>query len=324
MKNKVICIGELLIDFIPVEKGIKLKDVLSFKRAAGGAPANVACAVAKLGGKSAMISQIGFDAFGEHILETLNKFGVDTDYVFKTDKANTGLAFVSLSADGNRDFSFYRNPSADLFLSENQIKESMFDDCSILHFCSVDLVNYPVKKAHIKAIETAKKKGLIVSFDPNIRLPLWNSENECKSAVNEFIPYADIIKISDDELEFITGFTSPKDAAEYLFKKGCKIFLYTKGSKGSELFTKNYHIKKPVINVNVIDATGAGDSFIGAFLYKLVNNCITMYNLDTITEENLSLYMDFAVFYSAYTTTKKGAAAAMATKTQIEEFIKTR
>ena len=171
--KKVVAIGELLIDFVPQQKGCALDEVTHFERVAGGAPANVAAAVARLGGDAAMISQVGEDAFGTHILKVLQSNGVDTSYVFRTGRANTGLAFVSLDATGNREFSFFRNPSADLFLSQDQITAEIFDDCAVLHFCSVDLVDWPVRAAHRKAIGLAGRAGAIVSFDPNVRLPFW-------------------------------------------------------------------------------------------------------------------------------------------------------
>lgn len=145
--KKVISIGEALIDFIPNQNGGKLKNVSEFRRVAGGAPANVSAVVAKLGGKSSFISKLGKDAFGDYIIDVLNEVNVNTDYVLRTSKANTGLAFVSLKEDGNRDFSFYRNPSADMLLEADEVKKEWFNNCHILHFCSVDLIDSPMKLA---------------------------------------------------------------------------------------------------------------------------------------------------------------------------------
>jgi len=150
----------------------------SFKEFQGGAPANVAAAVAKYGGNASIITQLGFDAFGDFLLEQLQQVGVNTEKVMRTSEANTGLAFVSLREDGERDFSFYRNPSADLLFSENEIDEEWFEEGDILHFCSVDLVESPMKYAHVKAIRSAKTKGAIISFDPNVRLPLWKHADD--------------------------------------------------------------------------------------------------------------------------------------------------
>ncbi len=154
---KVITIGEALIDFIPNKKGCMLKDVIGFERVAGGAPANVAASVAKLSGNAYFISQLGEDAFGDHIIDVLRDANVNTDYIMRTNKANTGLAFVSLKEDGNRDFSFYRNPSADLLLEDNMLEENWFENCGILHFCSVDLVESPMKYTQKKLLSMQVK-----------------------------------------------------------------------------------------------------------------------------------------------------------------------
>mgnify|MGYP004610082605 CR=1 FL=1 len=203
--KRVISIGEALIDFVPNQKGCELKNVLGFERVAGGAPANVSAVVAKLGGKSNFISKLGKDAFGNHIIEVLKEANVNVDYVLRSDKANTGLAFVSLKEDGERDFSFYRNPSADMLLSEDEIHEEDFENGSILHFCSVSLIDAPIKQAHKKAIEYATKYNGIISFDPNVRLPLWESPEACRQAILEFLPLSNIVKISDEELESLNN-----------------------------------------------------------------------------------------------------------------------
>ncbi|MBK3494983.1 carbohydrate kinase [Viridibacillus sp. YIM B01967] len=166
-------IGEVLIDFIPHQKGVILKDVSLFERMAGGAPANVAATVAKLGGNAKMISQVGADAFGQFLVETLRMARVNTDLIKVTDEANTALAFVSLASNGERDFSFYRKPSADLLYKADYIEKAWFKSGDILHFCSVDLVESPMKEAHKTAITYAREKGAMISFDPNVRLPLW-------------------------------------------------------------------------------------------------------------------------------------------------------
>lgn len=261
--KKVISIGEALIDFTPSQRGCELKDVVGFERVAGGAPANVSAVVAKLGGKSNFISKLGQDAFGDYIIEVLKDVNVNTDYVLRTNKANTGLAFVSLKEDGNRDFSFYRNPSADMLLEESEVKQEWFEDCHCLHFCSVDLIECPMKGAHKKAIEYALKNKSIISFDPNVRLPLWDSEELCREAILEFLPLAHIVKISDEELEFITGYNTMDKAKEVLFTGNVNLVLFTRGKDGAEIYTRDKTIEIPGNIVDVVDTTGAGDSFIG-------------------------------------------------------------
>lgn len=319
--KKIMSIGEALIDFIPNEKGCGLKEVVSFERVAGGAPANVSAVVAKLGGKSNFISKLGKDAFGDYIVDVLNEVNVNTDYVLRTNKANTGLAFVSLKEDGNRDFSFYRNPSADMLLEANEVNKEWFKHCHSLHFCSVDLIDCPMKDAHRKAIEYAIENNSIISFDPNVRLPLWDSEEACRNTILEFLPKANIVKISDEELEFITGFDNIEDAKEVLFKGNVKLVLFTKGKDGAEAYTKDRMISIPGNTVEVVDTTGAGDSFIGAFLYSLLNDNVSVEDLSNIENKILEEYLLFSNYYAAYSTTKKGAIGSYANLEEINEFI---
>lgn len=318
--KKIFAIGEALIDFIPSQKGCALKEVVSFERIAGGAPANVCGAIAKLGGNASFISQLGEDAFGEFIIDELKKVGVETNYVLTTREANTGLAFVSLKEDGNRDFSFYRNPSADLLLNESQIKENWFKGCYGLHFCSVDLVESPMKGAHKKAIECVLNEGGVISFDPNVRLPLWSSAEACQKAILEFLPLAHVVKISDEELEFITGETDINVAKDKLFTGNVEMIIYTKGGDGAEIITKTKHVAIPGNVVKVMDTTGAGDSFIGALLYELGRDDVSASAMKTLSEETLREYLSFANDYAGYSTLGKGAIASYATLEELEAF----
>lgn len=315
--NKVLTIGEALIDFIPEEKGVALKDVSKFIKFPGGAPANVAAAISKLGGNSAFIGKLGNDGFGDFIIENLKAVNVNTDYISRTNEANTALAFVALKDDGERDFSFYRKPSADMLLESSEIKEQWFNKDDILHFCSVDLIEAPVKYAHIKSIEIAKEKQCIVSFDPNVREPLWDDLEECKRTILEFVPKADILKISTDEIEFITGNKNEKEAIESFFIGDVKIVILTRGKDGASIFTKDKEVNINGIGIKAIDTTGAGDSFIGAFLYKIVNEEIDIKN---ISYELLKEIGEFANKVGAITASRKGAISATPTIEEVEKF----
>nr|WP_288451422.1 carbohydrate kinase [uncultured Anaerostipes sp.] len=322
MKNKLCGIGEALIDFIPDVKGERLKDVPSFTRVAGGAPANVIGAVTKLGIPSKMLTKLGDDPFGDYIIDVLNDAGIDTSNIERDQEGETALAFVSLAADGNRDFKFYRKNSADLRYSVDDIPENILDDCGMIHFCSVDLVESPMKEAHKKLINMAIEQGVKVSFDPNLRFSLWDDLDALKKTVNDFIPYADIIKISDEELEFITGKTDIKDAVPDLLSGRAKYVIYTKGADGAEIYTKDGVVEAPGYSIDVRDTTGAGDSFIGAFLFCILRDEID--DLDSVSKDKLYEYLDFANAYAANTSTKEGALAAMATMDEIQEWIKNR
>jgi len=319
--GQLYSIGEVLIDFIPLQKGRPLKDVTSFERAPGGAPANVAAAVAKYGGSASMITKIGEDAFGDFILDQLSDVGVKTDKVLRTTDANTGLAFVSLRENGERDFSFYRNPSADLLLTEEEVKDEWFTKNDILHFCSVDLVESPMKRAHIKAIKSIITKGGIVSFDPNVRLPLWKNPEVCKNTILDFIPLSHIVKISDEELEFITDITDVEEAISTLFRGEVKAIIYTKGSKGAELYVNDKKFESKGFKVKVQDTTGAGDAFIGGILFKLLENKATQANLVELFEKNYQEFLAFANASGALTTTGKGAISSLPDRETIIQLI---
>lgn len=305
--KKLIAIGEALIDFIPEEKRLPVKAVSAFYPNVGGAPANVCGAFSRLGGKSEMITQLGNDCFGDKIIDEFKKYNIGCNHILRTDAANTSLAFVALGEDGNREFLFYRKPGADMLMSAQSIDESWFEDGYCLHFCSVSLGDFPMKEAHKKAVSIALNKNMLVSFDPNIRLPLWNDENKLRSAVLEFLPYAHIVKISNEETEFITGCKSVEEAKDLLFRGNTSLVVYTKGAKGAELYGKWGKISADGIKMTVADTTGAGDAFIGSFLYKLYESGINADNLNGIPGEAFSTALNFANKYAAATVSKKGA-----------------
>lgn len=308
MANKrLIAIGEALIDFIPDKSGCEFYEVTGFSPKLGGAPANVCGAFARLGGAARLITQLGSDPFGDKIMRELAEYNIDTSCISRTDKANTALAFVSLTKDGNRTFSFYRKPSADMLLSPGQIKSEWFEDVFSLHFCSVSLGNFPMKQAHCAAIEAARKNDGIISFDPNLRYQLWDDPNELKKTVLDFIPLADILKISDEELEFITDESDYKKAVSKLFVGRVKLVIYTCGDKGAYAFTKNTASFGEAHKVDIKDTTGAGDGFIGSFLWKINELGITSRTLSEIDESRLKECLDFSNSFCAESVRKYGA-----------------
>ena len=315
--KKVIAIGEALIDFIPHEKGRALNNVENFLRVPGGAPLNVAAAVAKLGGKSQMLTKLGQDGFGDAILNEVKPLGVDVSRISRTKEANTALAFVSLREDGERDFSFYRNPSADMLLSAEEICSEDFNERDILHFCSVSLIDAPIKEAHRRAIEIAKEKGCLISFDPNVRLPLWKQPEDCRKAILEFLPLSNIVKISDEELEFITGIKDEKEALDSLLTGDVKVIIYTKGTNGAEFITKERVIFSPSFKVSAQDTTGAGDSFIGSLLYQVAEGEYSLEELVTLSEEKVQEILTFSNATAALTVRKKGAIGALPLKEEV-------
>lgn len=310
--SKAIVIGEALIDFIPNTKGLALQDVDVFCKKPGGAPANVAASIAALGGKISFITQLGEDVFGRHILHVLKERGVDCEYIFLTKQANTALAFVSLASNGERDFSFYRNPCADLLLEEDKIEKEWFEEGDIFHFGSVDLVPSPMKKSHDRCIAYAKEQGCLISFDPNVRFQLWESKMQCIDTIRSYIEYADILKISDEELAVITGIEEEESALSWLREK-VGILLYTLGKDGARVIGKGLDITCRGIEVDAKDTTGAGDSFMGTLLFQLLSMGADKDSLLQIGTQQWERILDTCNKAAAIVVGREGAISAMPT-----------
>ena len=315
--NKLLAIGEALIDMLPEQVNVGVAEVDSFQPSVGGAPANVCGAFVKLGGQAEMITQLGDDPFGDKIVSEFERFGIGKSYVKRTSEANTALAFVALKEDGNREFSFYRKPSADMMMSAEDIKEAWFEGEYALHFCSVSLGNFPMKEAHRQAIAYAEKHGLLISFDPNLRFPLWDNVQDLYNAVHEFIPMAHILKISDEELEFLTGKAEITEALDDLFVGNVKMIIYTKGSEGAECYTKQAKAFAPCEKVKAVDTTGAGDGFIGSFLYQLYTNGMSAQNLEDLSEEQMHRFLAYSNQFCGYSVQRKGAIASYPTSQEL-------
>lgn len=310
--NTLYAIGEMLIDFTAQEAGV-LETATTFRKNAGGAPANVAVCVAKLGKRACVITKLGNDAFGNFLAETLMRENVGTDFVFRTDAANTALAFVARDERGERSFSFYRNPSADMLLSEGEVQGIPFAGGDILHFGSVDLCDAPVKRAHIAAIGRARQAGAIVSFDPNLRYSLWKSAEELLSTVRAFVPLADIVKVSDEELFDITGIADERRAAKSLFQGEVKLVFVTKGAGGASAYTQTAEAWQSAdTSAHVVDTTGAGDSFIGTILYQLLGRVP-----EELSKEQLNEMLYRANRAAACVVSREGAIPAMPARKEV-------
>ncbi|MBN6203961.1 carbohydrate kinase [Staphylococcus saprophyticus] len=318
--RRLLAIGEALIDFIPNTTDSKLKDVEGFSRQVGGAPCNVACTTTKLGGQAEMITQLGEDAFGDLIVETLEDLGVGTQYLKRSSEANTALAFVSLTKEGERDFSFYRKPSADMLYNEEQVSQIEVTEQDILHFCSVDLVDSPMKMAHKALIEKVRHANGTVVFDPNVRLPLWDSEADCKSAIQAFVPFADIIKISDEELSFVTGYEDEIQAIQWLFQGHVQAVIYTKGAEGAAIYLKDgTTIVEQGYKVKAIDTTGAGDAFIGAVISRLLDS--NERDIIQLLKNEGHAILEFSNYVAAIVTTQYGAIESIPSLDKVKEAL---
>ncbi|KAJ8774717.1 hypothetical protein K2173_017163 [Erythroxylum novogranatense] len=314
----IVSFGEMLIDFVPTVSGVSLAEAPGFLKAPGGAPANVAIAVARLGGRAAFVGKLGDDEFGHMLAGILRENGVIGDGINFDRGARTALAFVTLRADGEREFMFYRNPSADMLLQPEELNLELIRSAKVFHFGSISLIVEPCRSAHLKAMEAAKEAGALLSYDPNLRLPLWPSPEEAREQILSIWNKADVIKISDVELEFLTGSDKIDDAdALSLWHPNLKLLLVTLGEKGCRYYTKTFHGSVEAFHVQTVDTTGAGDSFVGALLCKMVDDQSVLED-----EARLRDVLRFANACGAITTTKKGAIPALPTESDALKLLK--
>lgn len=310
----IVALGELLIDFTPAEKPEKGNPL--FEMNPGGAPANVLAAAVKLGKRCAFIGKVGNDAFGRFSNRVLMDIGVDTRGLLFSEGINTTLAFVHLDDKGDRSFSFYRNPGADMMLAREEIDFTIIDNCSIFHFGSVSLTSEPCRSATLSAVKHARKKGLTISYDPNLRPALWESLALAKEMIIQGLEYADILKISEEELLFITSMDDLEEGSKYLSDKyDICLIMVTLGAKGCFYrFGCNTGIL-PTYDVKTIDTTGAGDAFLGGILYKILDSAKGLKDLSVSEIEHC---IDFANAVGSLATTQKGAIPAMPALEDVE------
>lgn len=313
-KYDVIALGELLIDFTmngESEQGNHL-----FEACPGGAPCNVLAMLNKLGKKTAFIGKVGNDQFGTLLRKTLNEVGIDTSNLFTDDEVNTTLAFVHTLADGDREFSFYRNPGADMMLKEDEIDEDFLSQAKIFHFGTLSMTQDEVRAATKKAVKSAKQSGALISFDPNLREPLWSSLESAKEQMEYGFSQCDILKISDNEIQFVSGKEDYDEGIKYLQDKyQIPLILLTMGKEGSRAYYKGMRVERSGFSVKTIETTGAGDTFGGSAL-----NYILEHDFYNLTEEDLGGLLSFANAAAAIVTTKKGAILAMPEREEVEKI----
>ncbi|KAI0496266.1 hypothetical protein KFK09_022580 [Dendrobium nobile] len=314
----IVSFGEMLIDFVPTVAGVSLEEAPAFVKAPGGAPANVSIAVSRLGGRSAFVGKLGNDDFGRMLAAVLRDNGVSVAGVRFDGVARTALSFVTLRADGEREFMFYRHPSADMLLSPDELDLELIREASIFHFGSISLIAEPCRSAHLIAMKEAKKAGALLSYDPNLRLLLWPSAEEAKSQMMSIWDQANIVKISDTELEFLTGQSLVEDdVVMSLWRPEMKLLVVTLGKDGCKYYTKNFRGTIDTIKVKPVDATGAGDAFVGAMLWGISKDLSTLKD-----EKKLKSVLRFANACGAIATTKKGAIPAMPSEAEVLDLLK--
>ncbi|WZZ20859.1 probable fructokinase-7 isoform X1 [Brassica napus] len=316
----VVCFGEMLIDFVPTVGGVSLAEAPAFKKAPGGAPANVAVGVSRLGGSSAFVGKVGDDEFGKMLAEILKLNNVDNSGMRFDHKARTALAFVTLRADGEREFLFFRHPSADMLLTESELDKNLIQKAKIFHYGSISLIKEPCRSTHLAAMKIAKAAGSLLSYDPNLRLPLWPSEEAARKEIMSIWDLADVIKISEDEITFLTGGDDPYSdevVLQKLFHPNLKLLVVSEGPNGCRYYTKEFKGRVGGVKVKAVDTTGAGDAFVSGLLNSLASD------LTLLTDEKkLREALLFANACGAITVTERGAIPAMPTMDAVQELLK--
>jgi fructokinase len=312
----VVCLGEVLIDFVPTVTPTTLIDAPAFKKAPGGAPANVAVGLARLGVQSAFMGKVGDDPFGHFLVQTLAEAAVNVGPVRFSSEARTALAFVSLRADGDREFMFYRHPSADMLFEPTEVDADAIRSAKLLHYGTISLISEPSRSATLHAIDLAREAGCIVSCDPNLRLALWPDRDTAREGLLHAIAQADVVKLSDDELRFLTGSDDPAAARERLWHEGLALMVVTLGATGCVYFTPDYDGVVVGFGVEAIDTTGAGDGFVAGLLQGLLAD------RRGITEEaSVRAMCRTANAVGALTTTERGAIPALPTYDRVRRFL---
>jgi len=318
----VVALGELLIDM--TMNGKSGQGNALYEANPGGAPCNVLAMLKKLGHKVAFIGKVGDDIFGHELKGVLDEVGIDSLGLIIDKETRTTLAFVKTFEDGDRDFSFYRNPGADMLLKKEEVDTDLIKTCRIFHFGTLSMTHAGVREATLYAIEEAKKAGALISFDPNLREPLWRSLEEARDQVMEGLKYSDILKISDNEIQWITGKDDYIEGVEWIFERfDLKLMTLSLGKEGSMAFYRkdpdSAYIRvqaDPFLSKDTIETTGAGDTFGGCILSFILKK-----GLDDIKETDLKEMLTYANAAASIITTRRGALRVMPTSAEVEAMI---
>ena len=317
-KFDVVALGEMLIDF--TESGVSGQGNPLFEANPGGAPCNVLAMLRKLDRSTAFIGKVGDDMFGWQLRQTARDAGICTDSVIMDKNTHTTLAFVKTMENGDRDFSFYRDPGADMMLTEEELPEDMIRSARIFHFGTLSMTHEGVRRATKKAVALAKEAGALLSFDPNLRPPLWRGEEEARAQIDWGLRQCDILKIADNELEFMTGETDLDRGAAVLGQRypNIRVLNVTAGPDGSCSYSGGHRVFVPAFKLGgTIETTGAGDTFCACVLDHVLAR-----GVDDLSEESLRSMLRFANAAAYLVTTRKGAIRSMPERAEVETVLK--
>lgn len=313
----VVALGELLIDF--TQNGLSDQGNPLFEANPGGAPCNVLAMLKKLGKQCAFIGKVGDDIFGRSLRDTVESIGIDTGALLLDEEVNTTLAFVQTFENGDRDFSFYRNPGADMMLTPDEIPGAMIENAEIFHFGTLSMTHETVREATKKAVRIAKESGALISFDPNLRPPLWSGLDAAREQIEWGLSQCDILKIADNEIEFLSGSADFDEGAAYLKKNfpNIRLINITAGPDGSYSYYGDQRVYVPAFQLgDTIETTGAGDTFCACVLAYALDK-----GLDGLAESDITAMLRFANAAAYLVTTKKGAIRSMPERADIEKIL---
>lgn len=317
----VICMGELLVEFVATERNVSLVQTPGFIKSPGGAPANVAVALSNLGLSSRFVGKVGNDPFGEYLRESLQEKSVDTQFLLKDPQARTTAVFVAVWEDGRKDLCFYRNPGADIMLSEEDVGTPILAGGRCFHYGSVTLAEEPAASAQRKLLEMAVAQGMMISYDPNYRETLWPDPETAQRKIQEAFQYCHLAKVSDEEWEFVTGTQDLEGGIEKILKSGVELLVLSRGENGALATNGTYRIEIPGILVDVVETTGAGDGFLAAMITQLLPKRETLGSLAALPEKDVEAALHYANTVGAITCLKMGAIPALPTHQEVEQFL---
>jgi fructokinase len=317
----VMCMGELLAEFVSTQENVSLVEAPGFIKAPGGAPANVAVALQRLGCSAGFAGKVGDDPFGIFLRQSLQADGVDTRFLLVDPHARTTMVFVAVWEDGHKDLCFYRNPGADMLLSPEEISPYLLDGARCFHFGSISFIDEPCASAQLKVVEMALSRGLMISYDPNYRPTLWSSVKQAKTVIRDSFRFCHLAKISQEEWQVATGHTDLHSGAQAVLAQGVELLVISRGEQGAIATNGDFWIEQPAFPIQVVETTGAGDGFMAAMITRLLPERERTGSLAEVSQDVVRSALRFATAVGALTCTRKGAIPALPTRQQTLEFL---
>lgn len=317
----VVCMGEFLAEFVATKENVSLAESPGFVKAPGGAPANVAVGIARLGMSSAFIGKVGDDPFGAFLRRALVAEGVDTDGLLVDDEARTTAVFVAVRDDGRKDLCFYRNPGADMRIRPEELPEELIGECRCFHYGSIGFIDEPSCSAQRRAIDIARRSGAMITYDPNYRPTLWPSTERAAREIRGGYETAHLVKISEEEWEIATGTDDLRSGAARVLAAGAELLVISRGENGAIATNGEYWIETPAPAVNVVETTGAGDAFLAALIVELVPMREELGSLARVGSDTMTAVLARAVAVGALACTAVGAIPALPTAARVDAFL---